>query len=78
MYELMSVVKFNDRYFEHGDEVVITKEDHSVIVGSIIIKGEEGNKTDYWHLYLDTSEKYHKNTNVIAKADIKSIHKVNE
>lgn len=73
----MSVVKFNDKYFEHGDEVIVTKNDDSVIVGSIIIEDREGNKSCYWTLYLDVSGKYHKETKSINYDDIKNIQKVN-
>ncbi len=78
MYDFMSVVKFNDKYFEYGDEVAVTKKDDSVVVGSIIIEDAEGNETTYWTLYLDISEKYHKKTIFIRKDDIKNIQKVNE
>lgn len=78
MYEFMSVVKFNGQYFEHGDEVVITKNDNSIIVGSIVIKGDDGNRTNHWHLCLDTSEKYHKKTDMIMESNIKSIQKIYE
>lgn len=36
MYNFKEVVKFNNEYFEHGDEVVITNLDGNVIVGSIV------------------------------------------
>lgn len=78
MYKFMSVVKFNNQYFEHGDEVVVTKKDNSAIVGSIVIEDADNNKTTYWTLYLDTSEKYHKNIISIKRCDIESIQKVNE
>ena len=41
MYRLINVVKFNDQYFEHGDEVIVTKNDDSAIVGSMIINDRE-------------------------------------
>lgn len=77
MYKFMSVIKFNDQYFEHGDEVVVTRNNDSAIVGSIIIDDREGHETCRWTLYLDVSEKYHKETKSINYMDIKNIQKVN-
>lgn len=77
MYRLINVVKFNDQYFEHGDEVVVTKNDDSAIVGSMIINDREENKSSDWTLCLDVSEKYHKKTECINYKDIKNIQKVN-
>ena len=71
MYRLINVVKFNDQYFEHGDEVVVTKNDNSVI-------DREENKSSDWNLCLDVSEKYHKRTECINYKNIKNIQKVND
>lgn len=76
MYNFMSVVKFNDQYFEHGDEVIVTKNDDSAIVGSIIID-DENHKSSRYDLYLDVSEKYHRKTEYIHYKSIKNIQKVN-
>lgn len=76
MYEFMSVIKFNGQYFEHGDEVVITKNDNSVIIGSILINGIDDD-TNCSLLYIDISEKYHKKIDAILGKDIINIQKVN-
>lgn len=72
----MSVAKFGEQYFEHGDEVVVTKNDDSAIVGSIIIDDGE-HKSSRYDLYLDVSEKYHGKTEYIRCNSIKNIQKVN-
>lgn len=59
MYTFKKVIKFNGQYFEHGNKIVVTKEDGTVIVGRIII-GEHGSSiTSDYLLVLDVSEKYH-------------------
>lgn len=78
MYKFVSVVKFNDQYFEDKDVVVITKNDDSVAVGAIIIEGRNGSVTDNNYIALDISEKYHQKRCFIYTNDIRSIQKVNE
>ncbi len=78
MYKYMIVIKFNDQYFEHGDEVVVTKKDNSVVAGSIIIKDCNNDYcSNDWNLRLDVSEKYHKNMIEINTKNIVNIQKAN-
>lgn len=77
MCKLINVIKFNDNYFEYGDEVVVTKKDNSVIVGSIMIEDGYGN-VDHSLLYIDISEKYHRKVDIIIMSDIVNIQKINE
>ena len=81
MYKVIKVVKFNDKYFEHEDEIVVTKKDGSVKVGSLNMRKdyeEDYYTTDNWRVCLDISEKYHKKMEMIGKDDIETIQKVNK
>lgn len=76
MYDFIEVIKFNDKYFENGDIVAITKNDDSVIVGGIMIGNYNGSVTDDNCIALDVSEKYHQKRAFIYPREIKNIQKV--
>lgn len=79
MYNYLEVIKFNNEYFEDGEIVAVTKEDGSVIVGSIMIGNKySGSITDNSSLVLDISEKYHQKRKFIYKNEIINIQKVNQ
>lgn len=81
MYSFKKVIKFNDEYFEHGNEVAVTDLDGNVTVGSIIISDMDDNTsvtTDVHRLLLDISEKYHRKTSFIYGNKIKNIQKINQ
>ena len=78
MYNYLEVIKFNNEYFEDGEVVTVTKDDGSIIVGSIMIGDKYGGSiTDNSSLALDTSEKYHQKRKFIHKNEITNIQKVN-
>lgn len=76
MYNYIEVIKFNDNYFEKGDVVVVTKNNGTVVVGSVIIGEREGESTSKYTIVLDVSEKYHQKREYISVYDIENIQKV--
>lgn len=80
MYSFKEVIKFNNEYFEHGDEVAITNSDGNVLIGSIIIRDKNNTAivTNIHGVLLDISEKYHQKTLFIYEDKIKNIQKINQ
>ena len=74
MLQAIIVLKFNNAYFEQGDEVAIKTKSGETIKGSIITKNQPCNSCT--SLQLDISEKYHKKTTEIDITQIIAIDRI--
>lgn len=77
MIKKVSVVKYNNEYFEHNNLVTVEKIDNNIIIGRIIIGYAcEPDVTTSDALYLDVSKKYHSEKIYIPFKKIKSIKRI--
>ena len=81
MTKLISVVKFDDKYFENGDVISVTTTDEKVYVGSVIIESytiQNGLRTDAHFLTIDVSDNFIHAVKSIKFSEVKFIQKVNQ
>lgn len=72
----MSVVKFNNEYFEHGDIISVITNDNKSFVGRLIMsEWGDSNFTCRDYIALDTSETFKQKRQFINYSNIKEIYK---